>query len=225
MSSCYTVYPASGDAPLEASWESPLWQRRGARIEHFHPASSLHRPVARARLLYDRDNLYLRFYVDDRYVVSTRTQFQQSVCCDSCVEFFVQPRGTGGYLNFEINCGGTLLSQFIEDPTRRADGFAKFTPVAAEHGRRVQICSSMPQVVFPEQSGPLVWQIACQIPRDVLEAYAGALGPLPGQVWRANFFKCADESSHPHWASWSPIGEQLNFHEPGLLWIAAICGS
>ena len=29
-----------------------------------------------------------------------------------------------------------------------------------------------------------------------------------------NFFKCADDSSHPHWASWAPIGEALNFHQP-----------
>ena len=33
--------------------------------------------------------------------------------------------------------------------------------------------------------------------------------------WRGNAFKCADETSHPHWASWAPIGEALNFHAPG----------
>ena len=32
--------------------------------------------------------------------------------------------------------------------------------------------------------------------------------------WFDTFFKCADESSHPHWASWSPLGAELNFHTP-----------
>ena len=37
-----------------------------------------------------------------------------------------------------------------------------------------------------------------------------------GQVWRANLYKCGDQTSHPHWASWAPIGEALNFHQPGF---------
>ena len=216
MSVGYTAYPVCGESPLEAAWDSPLWQIADvARIDRFHPAGSSHRPVVLARLLYDRDNLYLRFHVDDRYVVCTHTQYQESVYQDSCVEFFVQPRSGGGYFNFEMNCGGTLLLTYIEDARRTADGFAKFTPVAVEHGQQVRICPSMPRVVFPERPEAVVWQIACQIPRDVLEAYAGPLGDLPGQVWRGNFFKCADASSHPHWASWSPIGQELNFHQPG----------
>ena len=209
------VYRARGESPWDASWESPFWQcAEAAGIDKVHPASSPHRPATSVRLLHDCDSLYLHFLVEDRFVISTRTQFQQSVCCDSCVEYFVQPRGNSGYLNFEINCGGTLLSQYIEDPTRTADGFAKFTPLSAEYGSRVRIRHAMPQVVFPEPVGPVVWQVACQIPLDVLEAYVGKLGPLPHQVWALNFFKCADESSHPHWASWSPIGKQLNFHQP-----------
>jgi hypothetical protein len=53
-----------------------------------------------------------------------------------------------------------------------------------------------------------------------IEPHVGAIGSLSGRGFAANFFKCADHSSHPHWASWSPIGEELNFHQPqtfGLL--------
>jgi hypothetical protein len=211
----YTAQFAAVAPPLEADWESPLWQRaEEARIGNFHPAGSEHRPLARAKLLYDQDSLFLGFRVDDRYVVATRTRYQQSVCKDSCVEFFVQPKPGGGYFNFEINCGGTLLLYYIEDARRTAQGFARFTPVAVEHGGLIQIWHSLPAVVFPEQPGPVAWQIACRIPLGVLAAYAGPLGSLSGQTWRGNFFKCADESSHPHWASWAPIGEELNFHQP-----------
>ena len=185
-----------------------------ASISSTRPAVRIGR-IARARLLYDAANLYLRFRVEDCYVVARHTQFQDPVWRDSCVEFFVQPRPSSGYFNFEINCGGVLLSYWIEDPTRTPDGFAKFTRLAPEHGERIRIAHSMPSLVAPEQPGPVVWHIGCQIPLAVLEAYAGPLGPLAGQTWRGNFYKCADDSSHPHWASWAPIGEALNFHQPG----------
>jgi hypothetical protein len=214
MSYHYTAQCAAVAPPLEADWDSPLWRAEEAPIAHFHAAGSGHRPVARAKLLYDHDSLSLRFHVDDRYVVATRTRYQESVCKDSCVEFFIQPRPEGGYFNFEINCGGALLAYYIEDARRTARGFARFTPVAAEHGGRIAIWHSLPAVVFPERPGPTVWQIACRIPLSTLAAYAGPLGALPGQTWRGNFFKCADESSHPHWASWAPIGAELNFHQP-----------
>jgi hypothetical protein len=222
MTYYYTAYPAAGTmyawsaAPLDSPWESPLWQQaEDARIDQYHAASSGHRPVARARLLYDDAHLYLRFRVEDRYVVARHTRFQDPVWRDSCVEFFVQPRPSSGYFNFEINCGGALLCSYIEDPTRTPDGFAKFTRLGPEHGERIRITHSLPPVVAPEQTGPVVWHIACQIPLAVLEAYTGPLGSPAGQAWRGNFYKCADDSSHPHWASWAPIGEALNFHQPG----------
>ncbi len=212
---CYTAHPLQGGDPLREPWDAPRWQAaEEARIEQFHAASSPHRPLAAAKLVYDAANLYLRFRVEDRYVVARHTHFQDPVCQDSCVEFFVQPRPTGGYFNFEINCGGTLLCYYIEDPARTANGFAKFTRLSGEHGRRIQIVHSLPALVVPERHEPVVWHIGCAVPLDVLEASAGPLGPLAGQSWRGNFFKCADGSSHPHWASWAPIGEALNFHQP-----------
>lgn len=202
-------------AEWHGDWNCPRWREvEPLAISHFHSASSSHRPQTEARMLYDEQSLYLWFSVTDRYVVSTRVEYQQPVYRDSCVEFFVQPRSPGGYFNFEINCGGTLLLSFIEDPRRVGDGFAKQTPVSPELGRRVRIWHSAPHVVYPEKQAALAWHIGCQIPIDVLEVYSGRLQPLAGQTWRGNFFKCADESSHPHWASWSPIGEALNFHQP-----------
>jgi hypothetical protein len=164
--------------------------------------------------MYDAANLYLRFRVEDRYVVAKHTEFQDPVCRDSCVEFFVQPRQSGGYFNFEINCGGTLLSYYIEDPARTADGFVKYTLLSCEQGRRIRVAHSLPTQVVPEIQVPTVWHVGCAIPLEVLEAYAGPLGTLAEQAWRGNFFKCADDSSHPHWASWAPIGAELNFHQP-----------
>jgi hypothetical protein len=51
------------------------------------------------------------------------------------------------------------------------------------------------------------------VPFAFFERYVGKTPLLPGDRWRANFYKCGDATSHPHWASWSPVRE-LNFHRP-----------
>jgi hypothetical protein len=182
------------------------------RVSNLRPESSAHAPETSFRVLHDGTNLYVRFDVRDRYVRSVQTAYQAPVCTDSCVEFFVQPKAGKGYFNFEVNAGGTLLLYYVEDPARTPQGLAKFTPVAEQWGRLVEIRSSLPRVVDPEIAEPVTWQVRYKVPLAVLEAYVGEVG-RDGAVWRANFYKCGDKTSHPHWLSWSPVSA-LNFHLP-----------
>ena len=80
----------------------------------------------------------------------------------------------------------------------------------------MRITSSLPPVVDPEITEPVNWSLEAVIPVEILEAFVGPLGPLPGQIWRANFYKCGDRTSHPHWVMWSPIGEIFSFHQPAF---------
>lgn len=210
----YTIQSTATPPALDAAWGAGAWAGTPeGRIAHFHAKSSAHRPDTRFRVLHDNANVYVQFAVQDRYVRSVQTAYQGAVCTDSCVEFFVQPRPDRGYFNFEVNAGGTLLLFYIEDATRTPNGFAKFGPVSEAWGRQVQIWHSLPTVVEPERVEPVDWQIGYRVPVALLEAYTGALGTLSGQTWRANFYKCGDQTSHPHWGSWAPITE-LNFHLP-----------
>src|SRR5271170_6561767 len=105
MELSYLVRRVSTPPSGEIGLEDPLWSRADElEISHFHPRSSDHRPRTRARLLHDAANLFVRFDVDDRYVVSRSTRYQDMVCFDSCVEFFFRPKADRGYLNLEINC-------------------------------------------------------------------------------------------------------------------------
>jgi hypothetical protein len=211
----YRIRRAVAPPEGQARWEGPMWSRAETLdIDRYYAKSSEHRPRVQARALYDDAALHVLFRVEDRYVRSTHTEYNAMVCRDSCVEFFVEPKPDKGYFNFEINCGGTLHLSYIEDPTRRPGGFAKFTPVPEEVARRIRIHATMPRVVEPEIAEPVEWRVEYAVPLAVFEEFVGALGALPGQVWRGNFYKCADETSHPHWASWSPIEGELNFHQP-----------
>lgn len=199
---------------LDGNWDGPIWGRaETGLIGHFLPNSSDHRPLTQFRLLYDADWLYVVFRVEDRHVRCVETEFNGPVCRDSCTEFFVEPRPGRGYLNFEVNCGGTMLCYHVEDPAPTPGGFRKSEALTPEEGAQVRIYPSLPSVVEPEIAEPVTWLNEIHIPRAVLEGRVGPLGDPSGQVWRANLYKCGDETSHPHWATWAPI-EGLSFHVP-----------
>ncbi len=203
------VRPGPGDR-----WEDDAWRQAPAlSVAHFRPESSDHRPRTRAKLLWDAYHIYGIFKVADRFIRSVHTAFQTPVCRDSCVEFFVQPRPDKGYFNFEFNCGGALLTSYITDPRRTADGFAAWQALTPEEGRRIVVQSSLPRRVEPEITEARTWQLAFRIPLEVMASYTGPLHLAAGDVWRANFYKCGDETSHPHWAAWHPV-DALNFHLP-----------
>ena len=210
----YTVQSVAAAPVLQAGWADPIWHRAEMlEIRHFRPEGSDHRPQTSARMLYDAKGLYGTFRVQDRYVRCVRTQYHDPVWKDSCVEFFAQPRPDHGYFNFEFNCGGAFLCCYITDPERTPDGFKGSVKVPADIGQTVRVRSSLPQRVEPEITAPVVWTLGFFIPFALFEHYLGPLGAITGQAWRGNFFKCADDTSHPHWATWSPV-DQFNFHRP-----------
>jgi len=210
----YTIHAAAAAPDLNAEWTNPAWaSAETLSVQHFRPESGEHRPQTSARLLYDNGGIHGIFCVQDRYVRCVRTQYQQEVWKDSCVEFFARPRLDRGYFNFEFNCGGAFLCSYITNPERTPGGFKEFTRVPAPIGQTIQAKSSLPQQIDPEIPTPILWTLQFLVPFTLFEHYLGPLGTIPGQVWHGNFFKCADETSHPHWASWSPLDE-LNFHRP-----------
>ena len=197
------------------AWDGPVWGLAPKlAIAHFHPRSSDHRPATEAALLYDDDHLHALFRVADRYVRSVHTAYDSDTYKDSCVELFVQPPGRIGYFALEVNAGGAFSLRHIEDPTRTSNRFAKWVMVAPDIAATVRVSHSLPSVVDPERTEPVDWWVELSWPFAAMEPYCGPLRPVRGQRWRANAFKCGDQTSHPHWASWAPIGEALNFHQP-----------
>jgi Carbohydrate-binding family 9 len=211
----YSVKPCSTPYLLSGQWDHPAWQHADTfSISNFLQESSDHRPLVQVKLMYDDRSIHVFFKVNDRYVRSTSSGYLNRVCNDSCVEWFVQLRPDKGYHTFEINCGGSLYSKYVEDPERQSDKtLRKSTFLPHELFRQVSIFHSMPAIVEPEIIGPTEWLIELNVPLCIFEYFVGPIGRLSGQEWRANFNKCGDQTSHPHWATWSPITEK-NFHRP-----------
>ena len=201
-----------------AKHPTDVWFARWPEVEpvsvgNFLPESSPHRPQTHVRLVYDAQGLHGQFQVQDRFVRCLRTDYGSEVWKDSCVEFFVEPKSGRGYFNFEFNCGGAFLVNHITDPTRTADGFKDFVRIPETAAQVARVRSSLPAICEPEITEAVTWTLAFYIPFALLEQYVGPLGEAAGQTWRGNFFKCAEENSHPHWAAWSPVDE-FNFHRP-----------
>lgn len=210
----YRVSCAEPRPSLEGAWDGPAWSRAPAlEIARFRPEGSRHRPRTSVRLLWAADGLLGLFRVEDRWVRCVHAGPGAPVYRDSCVEAFLEPRPGAGYFNFEWNCGGFLLASHVRDPARVPGGFRDFSPLSAEETAAVGVWHSLPERVEPELEEPTVWLLEFFLPFSLLERRIGPLGPIAGQTWRANFFKCGDDTSHPHWAAWSPVDER-NFHLP-----------
>jgi len=201
----YQIAFAAREPSLE---DASLWNAADhLEIASFHPRTGSHRPKTTVRLLYNTAGIFLRFDVRDRYVRSVHTRYQDPVSQDSCVEWFVEPEPDGGYYNFEINCGGTLLLGY-HPPGLPA------VSLSEEESRKIRLHASLPPVTNPEIATPVDWTVAFFVPFTFFDNNPRQGNGPQGQTWRANFYKCGSATSHPHWASWSPIGEKLSFHQP-----------
>ena len=211
----HLIQKIRGTVCLSSGWENSEWKNiRELEVANFRPESSSHRPQTQVKLRYEKNGLYGLFKVQDKYVRCINTEFQSPVSKDSCVEFFAQPQKGQEYINFEFNCGGALLCNYVEDPTREKGGpLKKKTPLTKKEVKDMEIYHSMPSIVEPEIKEVQTWYLGFYIPFSIFNKYFDLPPDLSGQEWHCNFYKCADNTSHPHWGSWAPVSE-LNFHKP-----------
>lgn len=212
----YTIRKAADVPAPSADWSAPVWQTAETlRVTHFPWEDSGHRPDVQARVLYDDQALHVHFRVEDQYVRAVAERFQDSVCLDSCVEFFVSPLpDSEAYFNFEVNCGGTMLLHRCPSASERAVGRTTEN-VRDDEGATIQIAHSLPKIVEPEIAEKTTWTLEYRVPFALFSSYFDCPVPSQGDQWRANFYKCGDATSHPHWGSWAPVGtERPNFHQP-----------
>lgn len=210
----YTAKRSAERPALDGNWDSALWQAANEFEVRKLIAPSGFFPETRGRVLYDNSGLYVTFRVNDRYVRSVATEYHGDVWEDACAEFFVQPKPDRGYFNFEMNCAGTLLLSYHENPDFQRQPGRKEGTVPWDLAQNVTVYHSMPEKVDPEISQDTTWIIEYFVPLNLLEEYVGPIGDPAGQTWRANFYKCAETNSHPHWGAWSTVRQGYDFHSP-----------
>ena len=209
----YTVNNRERQDPIDADYSGPAWKNiPAARLDHFMGDRPLHFPDTRLKLAWDAEALYVMFRVQDRFVRATRMTYQQDVYKDSCVEFFFKPNNDGSenYFNLETNCCGTALFAFQTGP-RQGE-----VRIPAREVSAVTLAHSLEGPIPSELPEPVTWTIEYRLPFALLQKYCDVEAPAPGVVWKGNFYKIADDSSHPHYLTWAPVHRpRPDFHQPG----------
>ena len=212
MKKTYEVFPLSEEITIDADWNKEVWKKTEAIVlENYMGDKPDHFPKTEMKMRYDDHNIYVIFRVEDKYVKAIAKETHGRVWEDSCVEFFFTPGSetTEGYFNLETNCIGTFLMQY-HNRIANDDGF-----IDLKYCRDIVIKSSVKQDVEEEITGPLTWTLEYKMPVSFLKNYLSYEAPGPGAVWRANFYKCGDKTSHPHWLTWSYVDfPQPKFHLP-----------
>ena len=208
----YEVNRLSESIEIDGNWDKPAWKKITPLVINQHMGEApKHRPGVQAKLAWDDSSVYIIYRVEDQYVRAVAEKYQDSVCRDSCAEFFFTPGTDLGlsYFNIEVNCGGTMLFWWHPE-----DG--EGTPVAAEDADQFEIAHSLPKIIDPEIADPTTWTLEYRMPFSVLQKYCpSASKPAAGVTWKANLYKCGDATSHPHWLTWSYVDNPTpSFHIP-----------
>ena len=159
-------------------------------------------PLSSFTTAHDGKYIYIDFFVRCNYLKAENYENNSPVSQDSCVEFFVAPKGDNHYWNFEFNCIGTINASHRterKNPTRLND--EELAQVL-----RYASCGNKP---FQELEGIFSWNLLVAIPLSLIGIeYSG----MPIEM-KGNFYKCASGCTQPHYLSWNPIfTEKPDFH-------------
>lgn len=198
------IHRPKGPIKIDADWNKEVWKDVPAiTLEYYMGEKPAFAPRVQAKAAWDEKNIYVIWRVEDNYVLARRTKHQDPVCLDSCVELFFTPGddwGVYGYCNLEVSCSGVMW--LSANPAGKPS--VKLPP---EDLATVEVATSLKGPIPVEIAKPTVWTLEYRLPIDTMAKYGNGkfVRPAKGVSWRANFYKCADESSHPHWLTWSPI--------------------
>lgn len=195
----------SGDATWEEvlkSLETALWNM----IDTVNWAQYDYCPQVRFRIMYGESAFLLQYVVKEQAVRAVTAADNGQVWKDSCVEFFVTPADDGIYYNFEFNCVGTCL--LAAGASRNEREAAPLDVISS-----IRRLPSLGRRTFDERKGETEWSLALVIPYTCFFKHP-EYSPAE-KIVRANFYKCGDDLTVPHFLSWNPIKiEKPDFHKP-----------
>ena len=208
----YKIKKIEGELPVDCDWTKKEWAAADTlKIAQSNGWTMTLKPEATVKLCYSDRYIYLIYHVNDRFVRCLTSEVNGPVHKDACVEFFFSPveGNPQGYFNLEINCGGTIKLGY------RNECRSDVVHARSDELSRIIVSHSLPRIIEKEIEGPVGWTVEIAVPFEALNDYSAVAVPGTGAKWRANFYKCSENNSHPHWLSWTPIDSPVpNFHLP-----------
>jgi hypothetical protein len=197
------------NVPENAPWDDVFQSLEAAEwnvIDIINWAEFDYRPDVHFRMQYGETAFFLQYKVKEQAVRAIAAIDNGQVWRDSCVEFFVTPADDDIYYNFEFNCIGTALLSAGE--SRRNRESAQTSVLT-----NIRRYPSLGRHPFAERIEETAWDLTLVIPYTCIFKHPN-YSPA-GKTVRANFYKCGDDLTTPHFLSWNPIDtERPDFHRP-----------
>lgn len=165
-------------------------------------------PQVEFAIAHKGDAILLHYRVEEDSVRAEAGTDLGPVWQDSCCEFFCSPDEEGGYYNLESNCIGTIL-------LCNGQGRENRTHAPAAALEQIDRWASLGREPFEMRDGRQAWELTLVVP--VSSYFRHTIENLSGKTIRANFYKCGDKTSQPHFLSWNPIAlPSPDFHCPAF---------
>lgn len=212
-----TAMAQSTDAPLEimacedfeisGSGDHPTWQKTSWQIvpcidEVDVPFST------RFKMQYSTSGIYFLAECEDRKITTKYTEDQDDIWNGDVFEMFFQPDpGNPLYLEYEINPLNTELVLLV--PNHKGTFFG-WAPWHYEGERRIKKLVRVEGGEMKSGASIEKWTAEVFIPFALFTGLENA-PPMPGDIWKANFYRMDyDSGERIKWA-WKPI--EINFHQ------------
>jgi len=175
------------------------------RINILNWENFTYRPKVNFRIGHVQNEIWLKYEVNEKHILARETKINGDVYKDSCVEFFISFDGKN-YYNFEFNCIGTIHLAY-------GPGRENRKLVNPETIKKIAIESSLGSQPFEEKTGNFDWEMMIRIP---VECFAfDQIKSLNRLKATANFYKCGNDTSEPHYLTWNPVKtEKPDYHRP-----------
>jgi hypothetical protein len=212
----YTAYKIKDTLAIDGKLDELAWQNasRSNRFTDLISGAATHLDT-RAAVLWDDQNLYVGYWVEEPDVTATLTERDAPIYKDNDVELFIA--GQDGYYEFEINSFGTIYEVlffwmdayeqkgYYQLPEFKRDmpGAKIFNGVGYQHPRGSRIGFwkwDMPGLLSAVHVDGSInkshdkdkgWTVEIAIPwtslKILAEADRRALPPLEADVWRMDF--------------------------------------
>jgi hypothetical protein len=210
----HTAYRIDEPMTIDGRLDEPAW-RRAPRSPLFVDFVSGGRTIhdTRAAVLWDDENLYIGFWVEEPFVQATLTQRDSLIYNDNDVEVFIA--GKDAYYEFEINAFGTIYEVLFiwEDAYHKyahrpefgldAPGARAWDGVGFKHPRGARIgfwewdypglrsAVHVDGTINQNDDRDRGWTVEIALPWSGLQLLAEgdrrALPPRDGDVWRMDF--------------------------------------
>ena len=191
---------------LELVSQTLDWEISSFKIEQVNWEAFPYKPRVTLRIGYNESELFLKYKVREQSVRAVVAENDGNVWEDSCVEMFISPQNNLDYYNLEMSCVGKRLLGYhkVGEEAVRADKNILSS---------IRVLSSLGSKPFSEKQGETEWNITAAIPFKAF--WNDRFSPKSGDKLMANFYKCGDKLTVPHFLSWQRIdAEKPNFHLP-----------